>query len=200
MAGLLDGVKRKKHGSDPFYLADQQTQQNEGSKAQVKDDGSKITQLGKDRLKYGKNATLARAVNNSSKGDVQKGIGGIRSELYDQLEGLSNYGRRESGFIIYEGENGEALASDLITGKRNSLFDGVKLGAKNGYIIKGQFGIEKTSKILEVLHTHPDHSGPRFSGGEFGDVWFAERFNFNVSLSYKGERRIYSAYRKCKFE
>ena len=124
---------------------------------------------------------------------AQKRRDEIRSELYDQLEGLSSYGDRESGFILYEGENGEILVSDLITGKRNMLFDEVRLGVKdgNGYISKGQFGVDRTSKIIEVLHTHPDHSTASFSGGKFGDVWFSEKFNFDISLSYKGQRRIY---------
>ncbi len=126
--------------------------------------------------------------------EQEERIAELRNELYDKLEALPSYGRKESGYIVYEGENGEVLVSDLITGKKMSLFDGVRLGKGkdgNAYIIGGQFGIDKTSKILEVLHTHPDKSTARFSGGKGGDVWFSETFKFDISLSYKNQVRLY---------
>lgn len=136
---------------------------------------------------------FSRAFNDEA--HVQKAkLTHMRKILYDTLERSDNYGTREEGYIIYEGDNGELLSTNKLVGERSSLIQGLKFGvAENGdgYIMGGQLGLDKAYKMIEVLHTHPDGSSSRFSGGEGGDVWFAEKFNTNVSVSYHNRRRFY---------
>ena len=77
---------------------------------------------------------------------------------------------------------------------RSPIIEGLRFGTTSdgkGVILKDQLGLTKNYYLIEIVHTHPDHSARRFSGGEGGDVWFAERFNVSVSLSYDNKRFLY---------
>lgn len=126
----------------------------------------------------------------------------VQSNRYSSLEEarlaassrLPQHARFESGYILFEREDGSIGISERLSGSSHSLdpFSIARLEGRT-VTIKGQHGADGYYPILELIHTHPPHSSHMHSGGHGkGDIYVAESLGINVSVVHNNEIRLYS--------
>ncbi|HEY7885076.1 MAG TPA: hypothetical protein VIC08_09040 [Cellvibrionaceae bacterium] len=101
--------------------------------------------------------------------------------------------RHESGFLLYERNDGSIGISEKISGDARSLAP-IRLANLAGrtVTIKGVHGVDGNYPMLEIVHTHPPHSTHLHSGGQGeGDVYVAESLGINVSVVHDNAVHLY---------
>ena len=107
---------------------------------------------------------------------------------------LPQHARFESGYILYEREDGSIGISERLSGSSHSLdpFSIASLGGRT-VTIKGTHGVDGYYPVLEIVHTHPPQSTHLHSGGHgAGDIYVAESLGVAVSVVHDNEIRLYN--------
>lgn len=126
----------------------------------------------------------------------------VESNHYSSLEEarlvaasrLPQHARFESGYILFEREDGSIGISERLSGTSHSL-DPFSIGKLDGrtVTIKDTHGVDGYYPVLEIVHTHPPDSTYLHSGGHSaGDIYVAESLGVAVSVVHDNEVRLYN--------